>query len=85
MCVILPSFTCASPGMLEINFCPWLELFTFFVLKSLCRVVFGPPEYGGSFVGGWALAEMDARFHTVFEGYKDCPGGCIALGPHSFS
>jgi len=28
---------------------------------------------------------VDARFHTVFEGYKDCPGGCVALGSHNFS
>jgi hypothetical protein len=36
----------------------------------------------GSFVGGWASTEMDARFHAVFHTYKDCPDGCIVLGPH---
>jgi len=55
MCIILPSFMCASPGMLDINFFPLLELFTFFVLKYLCRVLFGAPEYGVPLleVGHW--------------------------------
>ena len=46
---------CASPGMLDFNFCPWLELFTFFFLESPCRFLFGPPEYGVPLleVGHW--------------------------------
>jgi hypothetical protein len=44
MYVVLPSFARASPAVLDAtNFCPWLELFTVCVLKSLCRVLFGPP------------------------------------------